>query len=453
MFCNTFNITQKLLDQELILAGHDVSDGGLITTLLEMSFASNFGAIINLEGFVNEQSNGLSFNVDIFTNILFAEEPGLVLEVENVNIDRIKKGFIDSDIICVKIGETILENNFLVYFKGEIILEEKIRNLHSIWEDTSFNLEKLQCNPACVEEEKFNLLERKVPKFKLSFTPTEIENVDKVQNKPKVAVLREEGSNGDREMCSALYMVGFDVYDVTMYDLCNGLVSLDMFQGMVFVGGFSYSDVFSSAKGWASLCKLNGTALKELEKFKNRDDTFSLGVCNGCQLMALLGWVGDYTKTEKSSDISANIGVKFTHNISERFESRFVNVKILESPSIMLKGMSGSTLGIWVAHGEGRPVYRNDDFRESIFKTSLSPIRYVDYAGEITEKYPLNPNGASNGIAGLCSEDGRHLAMMPHPERCIKMWQWAWKPREWKNLKSSPWLKMFRNAYEWCIEN
>ncbi|MBI4710249.1 MAG: phosphoribosylformylglycinamidine synthase subunit PurQ [Nitrospirae bacterium] len=264
------------------------------------------------------------------------------------------------------------------------------------------------------------------------------------QTKPKVAIIREEGSNGDREMTSAFYQAGFEVWDVTMTDLTEGRVRLKDFRGMAFVGGFSYADVLDSAKGWAGVIKFHKKTWEQFQEFYQRTDTFSLGVCNGCQLAALLGWVPWQGIDNKKQP-------RFIHNASGRFESRFSTVKILPSPSIMLKGMEGSALGVWVAHGEGRAYFPDEAILQKVEKDGLSPMRYVDDNNEITAKYPFNPNGAVAGIAGLCSPDGRHLALMPHPERTFLKWQWPWRPEEWrKNLKASPWFRMFQNARQWC---
>lgn len=269
---------------------------------------------------------------------------------------------------------------------------------------------------------------------------------------PKVAVIREEGSNGDREMIASLMMVGFEVWDVNMQDICTGKMTLDRFRGIVFVGGFSFADVLGSAKGWAAVSRFNQDCQKQFSTFLARKDTFSLGVCNGCQLMALLGWVGQDMVVSQEENVTQQ-GVCFTHNTSERFESRFVTVSIQRSPSIMLRDMEGSTMGIWVSHGEGRAKFKTESILNNILKNNLAPLHYVDDEGLVTMQYPMNPNGSPNAIAALCSQDGRHLAMMPHPERCTLLWQWPWMPEEWKtSLECSPWLRMFQNAYDWCYE-
>ncbi|MEW6715373.1 MAG: phosphoribosylformylglycinamidine synthase subunit PurQ, partial [Nitrospirota bacterium] len=279
----------------------------------------------------------------------------------------------------------------------------------------------------------------------LSFEPAEtpaslLERVVK----PKIAVIREEGSNSDREMSSAFYQAGFEVWDVTMTDLLEDKITLSDFRGIAFVGGFSYADVLDSAKGWAGVIRFNKKVREEFNNFYNRQATFSLGVCNGCQLMALLGWIPWQGIDDKKQP-------RFIHNVSGRFESRFSTVKVLKSNSVLLKGMEGSVLGVWVAHGEGRAYFPDEDILKEVEEKNMAPIRYVDDKNEVTIRYPFNPNGSSSGIAALSSPDGRHLAIMPHPERTFLKWQWGWMPEEWKkNLAVSPWLKIFQNAREWC---
>ena len=439
MFSNCFTTTQDLLSKGLLLSGHDVSDGGLLTCLLEMAFAGNLGFTIDIGLLLNKERTDSNIR-----SVLFSEEPAIVLEVEKRNFVPVMSAFAKCNALCVNIGDVTDSCEIVVKEFDNIAFEGEMKYLRSIWQATSFQLERFQCNPLCVSEEQSNFDARHTPNYHLSFTPEQ--TIRSCHRVVRVAVVREEGSNGDREMASSLHMAGFDVYDVTMHDICVGLLDLNEFNGIVFVGGFSYADVFGSAKGWASLSKFNSTACGKLEEFRHRKDTFSLGVCNGCQLMSLLGWVGEKQLIDGKGPTP---GLHFTRNISERFESRFVNVKILESPSIMLKGMEKSTLGIWVAHGEGKVNFEDETVLNSIEKESLAPIRYVDDNGDTTSQYPLNPNGSPLGIAGICSNDGRHLAMMPHPERCFMMWQWPWAPTEWKS-QPSPWQKMFENAYDWC---
>jgi phosphoribosylformylglycinamidine synthase len=259
-----------------------------------------------------------------------------------------------------------------------------------------------------------------------------------------VAVIREEGTNSDRELASAFHMAGFEVWDVAMSDLLTGRVALAPFRGVAFPGGFSYADVLDAAKGWAGVVRFRPELLSQFDAFYERPDTFSLGICNGCQLLALLGWVPWKGMTMEAQP-------RFIGNRSGRFESRFSWVRIEESPAVMLRGMEGSTLGIWVAHGEGRAHFPEPGVLERVVEEGLAPVRWVDDEGEPTTTYPMNPNGSPHGIAALTSPDGRHLAIMPHPERSFLTWQWGWTPRDWRaGSTASPWLRLFQNAREWC---
>jgi phosphoribosylformylglycinamidine synthase len=286
---------------------------------------------------------------------------------------------------------------------------------------------------------------RKAPEWKLTYAPeaTSADAMDS-EKKHKVAILRQEGSNGDREMLSAFVSAGFEAWDVTVSDLVGGKVTLEQFRGLVFVGGFSYADVLDSGKGWAGVIKFNDNVYQQFESFRKRTDTFSLGVCNGCQLMALLGWI------PSENGLPEDRQPRLLENDSGKFESRFSSVKILESPAVMFKNMEGSSLGVWVAHGEGRFHFPDPKVHKDCLASNLAPLRYVNDTNEITQEYPFNPNGSPDAMAALCSEDGRHLAMMPHPERVFATWQWPWVPEEWAGYEVGPWLKMFQNAREFC---
>jgi len=425
-----FEVTQDLIRTERILSGHDRSDGGLITTLLEMAFAGDLGIEVDIpEG------------VDRFA-ALFNEELGLVIEVDASMSDQIVAAYTDAGLAVQKLGKTRSDGQVHVRQGPESLLEGDVKTLRDVWEETSFELEKLQANPECVQEERATNLARHVPTYRVSFDQA---TAPPSPGRPKIAILREEGSNGDREMASAFHLAGFEPWDISMSDLANGRASLDTFRGIAFVGGFSFADVMDSAKGWAGVIRYNDRVLSQMQAFKDRPDTFSLGVCNGCQLMALLGWVpGD--------ELAAPMQPRFIHNTSGRFESRFSTVTIGKSPAIMLADMASSVLGVWVAHGEGRAYFPDPDVQRSVESRGLVPLRYADDDGQATETYPHNPNGSPSGIAGLCSEDGRHLAMMPHPERAFLPWQWGWRPTEWKTQETSPWLRMFQNARTWCDE-
>jgi phosphoribosylformylglycinamidine synthase len=435
----TFNAVQHLISGDLILSGHDRSDGGLITTLLEMAFAGNCGIEVDIPTLSkNEQREAV-------LPLLFSEELGIVIEYlpenENEISETLKKISVQFEII----GTTSDSKQISMCVNGEPVLDEDMRVLRDIWEETSYQLERLQANPECAAEERKNNFDRPGPQYKLNFTPedTPIMLMER-KAKPKVAIIREEGSNSDREMTSAFYQAGFEPWDIAMTDILNERVYLSDFKGAAFVGGFSYADVLDSAKGWGGVIRFNKRVWEEFQEFYNRADTFSLGICNGCQLMALLGWV-------PWQGIKDSIQPRFIHNDSGRFESRFSSVRILSSPSIMLKDMEGSVLGIWVAHGEGKAFFPDEAILNKVVEDSLAPIRYADDNNEITSKYPFNPNGSAQGIASLCSSDGRHLAIMPHPERTFLKWQWPWMPEDWRQgLNASPWLKMFQNARQWC---
>ncbi len=447
----TFTAIQRLISEGLISAGHDRSDGGLITTLLEMAFSGNCGIDIELTKQKEEGRGTIDENNVI--SLLFSEEAGMVIEYlpehENQISNILKQDSIPFEII----GKTLKEKTINIAINNQqsaikTVLNEDMRVLRDVWEETSFRLERFQTNPGVAEEEKNCNYDRKSPDLFLSFTPEDTSSaLIKDNNRPKVAIIREEGSNSDREMTSAFYLAGFEPWDVTITDFLESRINLRDFRGMAFVGGFSYADVLDSAKGWAGVIKFNNKIWDEFQHFYDRKDTFSLGVCNGCQLMALLGWV-------PWQGIADKLQPRFIHNSSGRFESRFSSVKILPGPSIMLKDMEDSVLGIWVAHGEGRAFFPDSGIIKKIEEKCLAPVRYVNDSNEITMQYPFNPNGSVNGIAGLCSSDGRHLAIMPHPERTFLKWQWPWMSEDWKKqLKVSPWLKIFQNARQWCERN
>jgi phosphoribosylformylglycinamidine synthase len=345
---------------------------------------------------------------------------------------------------CQVIGSTSGNKQIRLKHMDQLILSEDMRVLRSAWQETSFELEKLQTVPECAKAERENANCCSGLRFELTFIPSRTPWRDlEAQRRPKVAILREEGTNGDREMAAAFFLAGFEPWDVTMTDLAEGRIGLESFRGVAFCGGFSYADVLDAGKGWAGVIRFDKRIRQEFESYFARDDSFSLGVCNGCQLMALLGWV-------PWQGMEASLHPRFVCNESGMFESRFVAVRVMTSPSIFLKDMEGSVLGIWVAHGEGQFFCPDPAALKEIESKNLAPIRFADNRGMITEDYPSNPNGSVLGITALCSPDGRHLAMMPHPERLFLRWQWPYWPREWGNMETSPWLKLFQNAREWC---
>ncbi len=433
-----FEVVQKLVAEKKVTAGHDVSDGGLVTTLLEMAFAGNCG--LNVELVDEDCDDPIAF--------VFAEELGLVMEVRPEDEAHVFDSFKKSQVPCVTIGEVANEPTVRLSFNDRMVLEEDTRDLRDLWEATSFELDRLQANPECVDEERRGLHSRTGPKLKLTYEPKVTSPaILNSKDKHRVAILREEGSNGDREMASAFYAAGFEPWDVVMSDLLTGRITLDGFRGVVAVGGFSYADVLDSAKGWAGVIRFNEGLRQQFQAFYERPDTFSLGVCNGCQLFALLGWV-------PWSGLPDVEQPRFIQNASGRFESRFTAVTIGKSPAVMFEGMEGSTLGVWVAHGEGRAYFPEPSILEKVENEGLAPLRFVDDDGQVTESYPFNPNGSPHGIAGLCTHDGRHLVVMPHPERSFTKWQWGFMPEAWKrDLEACPWLRMFQNARGWCDRN
>jgi phosphoribosylformylglycinamidine synthase len=429
-----FNLTQDLIDSRTILAGHDRSDGGLIVTLAEMAFAGNCSIAVIIP------SNGKTP-----FEILFNEEAGFLIEVMDADVESVIARYVAAGVPIVSIGSVSAGDSIKITVGDDLVIDDKTTALRDVWEATSFQLEKRQRNPDCVRQEEEGLKHRKTPAWTLSFKPEPTaESVLCSTSKHQVAIIRQEGSNGDREMIAAFLAAGFEAWDITSDDLIKGRVTLEQFRGIVFVGGFSFADVLDSGKGWAGVIKFNPNVIAQFDSFRKRSDTFSLGVCNGCQLMALLGWIPN------AAGLPESLQPRLLHNASGKFESRFSSVTIKSSPALMLKGMEGTTMGVWVAHGEGRFHFPDPIVHEFVLDKNLAPVRYVNDSNEVTMEYPFNPNGSPDGIAALCSDDGRHLAMMPHPERVHTTWQWPWTPADWNDLKASPWLQMFQNARVFC---
>ncbi len=318
-----FETTQTLIDQRTILSGHDRSDGGLAVTLLEMAFAGGCSIDVTIP-----EDNGKG---EIDT--LFNEEAGLVIEVAESDCESTKDAFTSAGVPCVEIGSASPGNSIKIAVGTSApCVDEKTTVLRDLWEATSFQLERRQRNPECVDQEEKGLKSRKVPEWKLTFAPEPTtDSIMKSDNKHKVAVIRQEGSNGDKEMMAAFLAAGFEAWDVSVSDLLSGNITLEMFRGIVFVGGFSYADVLDSGKGWAGVIKFNENVYKQFQEFRQRSDTFSLGVCNGCQLMALLGWIPN------NDELSEDKQPRLLHNHSAKFESRFSSVKITEGPAVMFK--------------------------------------------------------------------------------------------------------------------
>lgn len=433
-----FKMLQDMVEQNLILSLHDVSDGGLIVTALEMVFAGNCGFDLEMELFVDE------------FDYWFAQEPGVVIEVDMKKFEALQLFMVKNDLKYQYLGKTLASHGIRVTHNKAVILLDDMKDLRQIWEETSYHLELLQVNPDMVEEEKINIYDRPGPQYSYDFNYKPRVSMYRHLPKPKVAIFREEGSNGDKEMASAFYKAGFRPYDVTTSDLHSGKVNINEFRGLVPVGGFSYGDYPASAKGWAASIMMDEKVKKMFMEFYERQDTFSLGVCNGCQLLALLGFI-------PWQGISAEKQPRLVQNISKRFESRWVAVKLPYSKAMMFQGMHSSVLGIWSAHGEGKWQFADKTILDRTISQHLVSMVYVDdhgdNYGDTPYNYPFNPNGSPYGIAGICSEDGRHLAIMPHSERTFLPWQWAWQPDNFKKQTKSPWLTMFENAYIWCQAN
>uniref|UniRef100_A0A8R1HM66 Glutamine amidotransferase type-1 domain-containing protein n=1 Tax=Caenorhabditis japonica TaxID=281687 RepID=A0A8R1HM66_CAEJA len=458
----TFRIVQETIEddhwegtrrQAKVLAGHDISDGGLLTAILEMAFAGNVSIDIKIE-------NPHQFPL---LDLLFAEECGILLEVIDPE-ELIQK--LDGVASCHVIGSASAtygpEGHVRIHVDNELVIDEKLTELREEWELISDKLGEFQTDLKCLEEAKEVRQSCEKTQYKCDFEwfydTSFIYDHEYFTTAPRVAIIREEGSNGDREMASVFSLAGFATYDVTMTDILKGH-SLEAYRGVAFVGGFSYADVLGSAKGWAAGVLFHDRVSREFENFRSRPDTFSFGVCNGCQLMAQLAWIGDET------DQSSGPTVFLDENECGRFESGFGPVKIEKSASIMLSGMENSILGLWSSHGEGRFTYRNPTVTLSNLKSrGQIAIRFCDDRGKTSAdygtsklSYPWNPNGSIDDVAAICSSDGRHLAMMPHADRSFLTWQWAesrdvtWNTRADQNTVAiAPWIRMFRNAFEWC---
>lgn len=438
LFKRAFEKIQHLVADGSVLSVHDISDGGLITTLLEMAFAGNCGINVRLRS-----DHSLLAEC-------FAEEPGLVLEVKSSAINRTLSQL--SQIPNSVIGQVgLVGGKIRVLFNGMEVLNKDMAALRSIWEKTGNQLERRQANPECIAQQEQAGENTAVPPFRLNFVPDQFgimgsdQQLRDLEYCPGVAIIREEGTNGDEEMATAFRMAGFEVTDVNIDDLLKNRITLDQFRGIAFPGGFVYADVLGSAKGWAGEIRFNPGLSEQFRNFYHREDTFSFGVCNGCQLMTLLGWVPGLP------GIPDEKLPRFITNKSGRFESRFPALRIELSPAIMLREMAGSIIGAWSAHQEGL-LHADEEILQYILDHNLAPIRYVGVRGDPTTRYPYNPNGSPWGIAALCSPNGRHLAMMPHTERSKLSWQLAWQPDAWKEKTFSPWLTMFCNAYRWCAE-
>jgi phosphoribosylformylglycinamidine synthase len=419
-----FAAVQELGSRDMLLAYHDRSDGGLLATVAEMIFAGRQGVTLTLSG----------SRIELLKR-LFSEEIGAVMQVAKSKLPQVQMVLDRNGIKAEAVGLVTDTAKLIVRSDEQTVLEMDRATMQREWSEVSYRIQALRDNPATAKEEFDRVLDDKDPGLNvaLSFDPGEdVSRAYRGGARPRVAVLREQGVNSQYEMAAAFIKAGFAAVDVHMSDLLDGRDSLDQYQGLVACGGFSFGDVLGAGGGWAKSVLYHARTRDMFEAFFERGDTFALGVCNGCQMLAQL----------KGLIPGAEHWPRFLRNKSEQFEARLSLVEILESPSLFLDGMAGSRLPIATSHGEGRAVFADDTARYSASYTVA--LRYVDNYGDVADKYPANPNGSTDGICGLSNEDGRFTIMMPHPERVALSWQNSWHPDNWG--EDGPWMRMFRNA-------
>ena len=450
-FADAFNAVQELIKKGWVMAGHDISAGGLITTLLEMTFANTKGGMhINLHDLVTSPNPSQGGEPDII-KALFAENPGVVIEVSDEHKFEFREFMEDCGVGFAKIGYPVEDSREIVVVwptdsngvaaKKTEELTFDIDHLRDVWYKTSYLLDRKQSFNGKAKERFENYKQQPLEmKFPKGFTGKLSQyGISADRRKPtgiKAAIIREKGTNGEREMAYSMYLAGFDVKDVMMTDLISGRETLEDVNLIVFCGGFSNSDVLGSAKGWAGAFLFNPKAKEALDKFYARKDTLSLGICNGCQLMVELGLCEAAPLNDKGEMINDK-SPRMLHNDSHKFESEFITLQIPKNNSVMFGSLGGSKLGLWVAHGEGK-------FSLPEAESTYNIVAKYNYHG-----YPANPNGSDFDVAGICSADGRHLCMMPHLERAIFPWQNAWYPANRRNDEVTPWIEAFVNAREW----
>lgn len=425
---NLFSVIQELNQRGLILAFHDRSDGGLLATLCEMAFAAHCGLDISLD-----------FSESDALETLFNEELGVVIQFKHDELETVLEVINQHELIqCSHIlGKPTVQETIRFSHRNKTLYSNSRANLQKIWSETSFQMQSLRDNPECARQQ-YEDIDSKHPGLTASLS-FELDNLvvapTLLTTRPKVAILREQGINGHMEMAAAFIKAGFDAIDVHMSDLVSGRHDLNEFNGLVACGGFSYGDVLGAGGGWAKSILFNPKLKSMFQTFFETPDRFGLGVCNGCQMLSQL----------KDLIPGADHWPVFLRNQSDQFEARVSMVEILPSPSIFLNEMAGSTQPVVVSHGEGRAEF--SDQATITNNQHLIALRYTDYHGQATERYPMNPNGSPQGITGLTNSDGRFTIMMPHPERCFRTVQNSWHPQHWG--ENAPWLKMFINAREW----
>ena len=429
---NFFKVIQLLNSEDKLMAYHDRSDGGLLATLTEMAFAGHTGIDIHLDDVAKTPLEAL-----------FNEELGAVIQVHHTDTEEVLSALREADLgSCSHVIGTLNDSDEInfTWAKESIYINSRI-NLQKIWSDTSYQMQALRDNDQCAKEEFVRIDDADDKGLTASVTFDINDDISapyiNTGTRPSIAILRDQGVNGQQEMAVAFDRAGFRAVDVHMTDVISGRTSLDDFKGLVACGGFSYGDVLGAGGGWAKTILHNSRAKDEFSAFFERSDVFGLGVCNGCQMFSHL----------RHMIPGASHWPEFYRNESEQFEARQVMVEVMDSPSIMLQGMQSSKMPIVVAHGEGRAVFTGTNKAEDSISNGFASMRYIDNSGEPTQHYPENPNGAELGLTGLCSTDGRFTIMMPHPERVIRTVTNSWHPDEWR--EDSPWMRMFRNARVW----
>jgi phosphoribosylformylglycinamidine synthase len=443
-----FSCIQALSAQDLLLAYHDRSDGGLFVAACEMAFAGHCGVTLSLDAiafdgalddvdaFRRDRDTQLAGRAhDLALGALFSEELGALIQIRSADRGRAMDALRAHGLgDCAQVvGSPNARDEILVTRNARRVLGASRVDLQRAWSETTWRMQSLRDNPECAQEEYDRILDAGDPGLSVALT-YEVKRFSPVTGKrPRVAILREQGVNSQVEMAAAFDRAGFEAVDVHMSDVLAGRVSLEGFKGLAACGGFSYGDVLGGGQGWAKSILYHARARAEFERFFGRTDTFALGSCNGCQMMAAL----------KEIIPGAGRWPVFAGNRSEQFEARFVMVEVVESPSILLAGMAGSRMPIATAHGEGRALFDTAGDLDA----AVVALRFVDHRGRPTETYPLNPNGSPRGITGLTTPDGRFTVVMPHPERVFRTVQMSWAPEELG--EDSPWMQMFYNARRW----
>jgi len=429
----SFFVTVQVLNRAgKMLAYHDRSDGGLFAAVCEMAFAGRAGVTLQLDTVLGGRP-AIEF--------LFNEELGAVLQIQRADLLAVQKAFADSGLErqLLSIGGLNADGALRIAAGGQDIFRETRADLHRAWSETTWHMQKLRDNAECAHQEYGRLLDASDTGLdsRLTFNPGEDVAAPYIggRARPRIAILREQGVNGQIEMAAAFDRAGFAAVDVHMSDVISGRIGLGEFKGFAACGGFSYGDVLGAGEGWAKSILFNPRARDAFEAFFRRSDIFTLGVCNGCQMMSNLHELIP----------GAENWPHFVRNKSEQFEARFVMLEVQRSPSLFFDGMAGSRMPIAVAHGEGYAEFAGVAARKAA--EALVALRFVNNRGGVTEAYPYNPNGSPGGITGLTTSDGRHTILMPHPERVFRSVQNSWRPGDWG--EDGPWMRMFRNARKW----